>query len=191
MRYTLTKNISQKEKITNWPKRGKRGWCSVTGKDELTRVSDDSEFERILDEYQLGGTSDKTNFVSPINFHIPGILIEKQNLMNETFFFDEWNYSLTMQCIAFGIRIVDVLVTWKSKMIFWQVFVTSGTGTLDGGGVRMIIPIFGLVPRRHKQKRARINWPPGLSDQCKLGWCQRDEKERQTEENLDIWISNN
>jgi len=64
-------------------KRGVRGWGSVTGKDELTRVSDDSEFERILDEYQLGGTSDKTNFVPPINFHIPGILIEKQNLMNE------------------------------------------------------------------------------------------------------------
>ena len=81
--YTLTKNISRKEIITNWPKRGLRGWGSVTGKDELTRVSDDSEFERILDEYQLGGTSDKTNFVSPINFHIPGILIEKQNLMNE------------------------------------------------------------------------------------------------------------
>ena len=78
--YTLTKNISRKEIITNWPKRGLRGWGSVTGKDELTRVSDDSEFERILDEYQLGGTSDKTNFVSPINFHIPGILIEKQNL---------------------------------------------------------------------------------------------------------------
>ena len=86
MRYTLTKNISQKEKITNWPKRGLRGWGSVTGKDELTRVSDDSEFERILDEYQLGGTSDKTNFVSPINFYIPGILIEKQNLKKKKTF---------------------------------------------------------------------------------------------------------
>ena len=85
MRYTH-KNISQKEKITNWPKRGLRGWGSVTGKDELTRVSDDSEFERILDEYQLGGTSDKTNFVSPINFYIPGILIEKQNLKKKKTF---------------------------------------------------------------------------------------------------------
>ena len=148
-----------------------RGWGSVTGKDELTRVSDDSEFERILDEYQLGGTSDKTNFVSPINFYIPGILIEKQNLMNEKI--------PAMHCL------------WHPDS--WRVgclkikndFLTSGTGTLDGGGVRMIIPIFGLVPRRHKQKWARINWPPGPSDQCKLGWCQCDEKERQTEENLD------
>ena len=112
MRYT-NKNISQKEKFTNWPKRGLRGWGSVTGKDELTRVSDDSEFERILDEYQLGGTSDKTNFVSPINFYIPGILIEKQNLKKKKTF--------PSNCL----RVVDVLVVWKSKMIFltsfWQV----------------------------------------------------------------------
>ena len=175
MRYTLTKNISQKEKITNWPKRGLRGWGSVTGKDELTRVSDDSEFERILDEYQLGGTSDKTNFVSPINFYIPGILIEKQKLMKETIpSHCRWHLDSWRVCCL------------KIKNNFFDKFLTSGTAaTLDGGGVRMIIPIFGLVPRRHKQKWARINWPPGPSDQCKLGWCQRDEKERQTEENLD------
>ena len=86
IRINLQKNISQKKNILKWPKRGLRGCGSVTGKDELTRVSDDSEFERILDEYQLGGTSDKTNFVSPINFYIPGILIEKQNLKKKKTF---------------------------------------------------------------------------------------------------------